>query len=445
MKSSHLLSLVLAIALCNHASTCQADQNLPSPEKLLRAPFLHPPAPQVAESDLQKIVREFAPLRDTQSSSQYTPVVIIPALTGSKLFARLDGATSRHWYCWTHWKQWFLLWVNWVDFLGSNINCWYERMTLDFDEETGRSFNATGVKVDVLDYGGIDSVNYIDTAKTMGLWNTTIDILSRLGWTTGKNLRSAPYDWRLGPQNFLAYEWPRLRSLIEETYELNNNTKVACVSLSMGGLYFVAFLNQQSQEWKDKYIDSFISLDGAFGGSSSAVTALISSLALFPDADGFRKLAQSLPSFIWLLPSEELYSDHVWVTTLHPPRNYTTQDFVQLFLDANAVETAKIFKNLRDNKWYSLEPPGVEVHNIIGTGVPTPSRTIFNTTEFAKEEPIVEFTNGDATIPDAGLRLPEQWRSAQTQPIYTYHVEGLIHGSSPSNLEVIRLLLRILI
>jgi len=45
----------------------------------------------------------------------------------------------------------------------------------------------------------------------------------------------------------------------------------------------------------------------------------------------------------------QLYSDHVWVTTLHPPRNYTTQDFVQLFLDANAVETAKIFKNLRDN------------------------------------------------------------------------------------------------
>jgi len=100
---------------------------------------------------------------------------------------------------------------------------------------------------------------------------------------------------------------------------------------------------------------------------------------------------------------------------------------------------------LDQSEWYSLEPPGVEVHNIIGTGVPTPSRTIFNTTEFAKEEPIVEFTNGDATIPDAGLRLPEQWRSAQTQPIYTYHVEGLIHGSSPSNLEVIRLLLRILI
>lgn len=51
---------------------------------------------------------------------------------------------------------------------------------------------------------------------------------------------------------------------------------VACVSLSMGGPYFLAFLNQQTQEWKDKYIHTYTSMDGAFGGSASATTFLVS-------------------------------------------------------------------------------------------------------------------------------------------------------------------------
>jgi lysophospholipase-3 len=125
----------------------------------------------------------------------------------------------------------------------------------------------------------------------------------------GKNLRAAPFDWRFGPETYAAVDWPRLRALIEETYTLNNNSKgtphsslcprvcaivwskltytttthngggdntVAAVSLSMGGPYFLGFLNQQTQAWKDKYIHSFISFDGAFGGSASATSALIS-------------------------------------------------------------------------------------------------------------------------------------------------------------------------
>jgi lysophospholipase-3 len=56
---------------------------------------------------------------------------------------------------------------------------------------------------------------------------------------------------------------------------MGDNT-VATVSLSMGGPYFLGFLNQQTQAWKDKYIHSFSSFDGAFGGSASASSALIS-------------------------------------------------------------------------------------------------------------------------------------------------------------------------
>jgi lysophospholipase-3 len=118
---------------------------------------------------------------------------------------------------------------------------------------------------------------------------------------SGKNLRAAPYDWRFGPQTFAKVDWPCLRALIEDTYSTNNNSKgtasfshtpppflahqpttwwsraaVLAVSLSMGGPYFLGFLNQQTQAWKDKYLHSYVSLDGAFGGSPSATAALIS-------------------------------------------------------------------------------------------------------------------------------------------------------------------------
>jgi hypothetical protein len=43
----------------------------------------------------------------------------------------------------------------------------------------------------------------------------------------------------------------------------------------------VLFLNKQTQDWKDKYIHSFTSLSGAFGGSIFAATALVSLIPEF--------------------------------------------------------------------------------------------------------------------------------------------------------------------
>ena len=70
----------------------------------------------------------------------------------------------------------------------------------------------------------------------------------------GKNIRAAPFDWRRGPLEFIKYDFPRLKQLVEETYTANNNSPIAFVSLSMGGPYFLSFLNNfVSQEWKVPY------------------------------------------------------------------------------------------------------------------------------------------------------------------------------------------------
>lgn len=123
---------------------------------------------------------------------------------------------------------------------------------------------------------------------------------------------------------------------------------VACISLSMGGPYFLAFLGQQSQAWKDKYILSYTSLDGAFGGSPSAISALVSlngTLILsrgllgilltpyhwdagfwsgrFPNPSAMRAVIQSWPSIVWMLPISQVH-----IHPLHPStRAELTCDF----------------------------------------------------------------------------------------------------------------------
>ena len=129
-----------------------------------------------------------------------------------------------------------------------------------------------GVFINVTDYGGVTGVTYLAADNQVPIWNDLVTILQGMGYQvgmtsiqlnfirsrlttsfflTGKNLRAAPYDWRKGPLEWNRFEWPQLKRLIEETYEINGNMPVTFVSLSMGGPYFLSFLNNfVSQTWK---------------------------------------------------------------------------------------------------------------------------------------------------------------------------------------------------
>ncbi len=57
-----------------------------------------------------------------------------------------------------------------------------------------------------------------------------------------------------------------LTDLIEETYYMNHNLPVVLLSHSMGGPMTLFLLNPCHQAWKAKFIKSFISLAGVWGG-----------------------------------------------------------------------------------------------------------------------------------------------------------------------------------
>ncbi len=67
----------------------------------------------------------------------------------------------------------------------------------------------------------------------------------------------------------------------------------------------------------------------------------------------------------------------------------------------------------------------------------------FNTTNFSNN-PVTTFTSGDGTIPEAGLRMLEQWRGKQEKGIFSYPIPGLVHGGSVQNKEVLRMFINIL-
>lgn len=62
-----------------------------------------------------------------------------------------------------------------------------------------------------------------------------------------------------------------LKTLVEETYVINNNVPVTLIAHSMGGPMTLIMLQRQSQKWKDKYINSLITLSAVWAGSVKAV------------------------------------------------------------------------------------------------------------------------------------------------------------------------------
>lgn len=68
----------------------------------------------------------------------------------------------------------------------------------------------------------------------------------------------------------LQHYFDALRQLTEEMYNTSGQ-RVVYLLHSMGGPITWYFLGHQSQSWKDKYVESVISVAGAWGGSIKAV------------------------------------------------------------------------------------------------------------------------------------------------------------------------------
>ena len=119
-----------------------------------------------------------------------------------------------------------------------------------------------GIDIFVASFGDFKGISspYWTIAKTFESW----------GYTVGKDVFGAPYDYRFMTKAAIAEGYTKsLRALIESAYEKNGNRRALLLAHSNGPPTQYAFLGSMTTEWKDKYIGALISLSGNYRPPSS--------------------------------------------------------------------------------------------------------------------------------------------------------------------------------
>jgi hypothetical protein len=205
------------------------------------------------------------------------PVVLVPGLVGSKLVSTRQISREIN----KHPKN---------EFININVSIdkhWADKM-MSFDNE-----------LDTYDFGGVNGIRnlceecenldwYFDRVFRTKLIKNNInytyydDIITGLeknGYSSGVNLVGTPYDFRkIMHPRYLNDLFSKMRILIEKTNDITKKPAVI-VAHSIGCLVMYLFLvDYVSKEWKDRYIDKFISIAGPYGGCSISLKTILSGI-----------------------------------------------------------------------------------------------------------------------------------------------------------------------
>ena len=194
-------------------------------------------------------------------------------------------------------------------------------------------------------------------------------------------------------------------------YNRNNDTPVALVAHSMGGLMSLYFLNKVvTQEWKDKYIKVYIPLSVPWGGASEPIQAVVSGLLNF---DFFPQLGmsllnskRSLQSMYWLMPRAEIFGDQELVKT--PTVSYTARDHEQMFTTFANYPLGWTQYNATSSINAGYKYPEVPTHCFYGSEVATPLTYVYSSNDPTKT-PTIVMGSGDGTVNKVSLEVCLWW------------------------------------
>ncbi|XP_038873294.1 phospholipase A2 group XV-like [Salvelinus namaycush] len=358
--------------------------------------------------------------------SEKPPVVLIPGDLGNQLEAKLDKPSVVHYICYKKTDVYFTLWLNLELLVPVAIDCWIDNMRLIYNRTTRQTEAPPGVDVRVPGFGKTFPLEYIDPSKgDIGMYFFTIvQALVDWGYTRDDDVRGAPYDWRKAPNENKAY-FLRLQHMIEEM-AVKARGPVVLMAHSMGNMYTLYFLNHQPQAWKDRYIKTFVSLGAPWAGVAKTLRVVasgdnnhipvISSLKI-------RSQQRTAVSTTWLLPYAHSWpADKVLVQTT--TTNYTVKDYQRFFKDID-FEDGWEMRQDTEPLVNALEPPGVAIHCLYGSGVPTAEGFLY--TNSTDTDPTLILGDGDGTVNLLSATQCKRWIGHQTQPVHMLELEGNEH------------------
>lgn len=373
-------------------------------------------------------------------NKQLSPVILIPGDGGSQVEAKLNKTSVVHYLCEKVSNEFFNIWLNLELLVPVAIDCWIDNMKLNYNNVTRTTTNQDGVDIRIPGWGDPFVVEYLDPSKAYpGSYFKDIGnmLVDQMGYVRNSSLRGAPYDFRKGP-NESEELFRKLKDLVEETYNMNEQTPVTLLAHSMGGPMTLIFLQRQSQTWKDKYINCLITLAGVWGGSVKAlkVFAIGDDLGAYLLRQSTLKYEQiTSPSLGWLLPSKLFWKDtEILVQTAE--KNYTLSTLRDYLIDINVPNGWEFRK---DNEKYQLDftAPGVEVHCLYGAGVDTVQRLYYKPGTSIEGTPQLIPGDGDGTVNLRSLEGCKYWQGKQKQKVYSQVFPGLNHMDILKNNNVL--------
>ncbi|XP_073883535.1 lysosomal phospholipase A and acyltransferase isoform X27 [Macaca fascicularis] len=201
---------------------------------------------------------------------------------------------------------------------------------------------------------------------------------------------------------------------------------------------------RQPQAWKDKYIRAFVSLGAPWGGVAKTLRVLASGDNNRIPVIGplkIREQQRSAVSTSWLLPYSYTWSpEKVFVQT--PTTNYTLRDYRRFFQDIG-FEDGWLMRQDTEGLVEATMPPGVQLHCLYGTGVPTPDSFYYES--FPDRDPKICFGDGDGTVNLKSALQCQAWQSLQEHQVLLQELPGSEHIEMLANATTLAYLKRVLL
>lgn len=357
--------------------------------------------------------------RDDQTlPSQRHPVILLPGLGGSAILgSRVGDARSRV----------RTLWVG----LSLIKDLYLDKypLALKYDAEEDKFENeVSSLKTQVKDFGGIEGMKIIDAGAFKRIkaleriyLEDVVSALEARGYSVGQDLHGAPYDFRLiGDAHVRQKYFEDLQGLVEKTYDENGQTPVHLAGHSLGGILALKFLNTYKKDndaWKQKYIQSFTSISAPFLGAPKALKTMLSGdnlgVSIVKNAY-IAQLTSSYSCMLWMMP--HVHADNQTVEPLNHVSNYIKYAGQQYNNTAPAIQglfsafkrDLNLMKAFEKQIYplYDMSHPRVNINCAYGYNVGTEVGYDYKDT---KHQPIINYANGDGTVPIDSLTFCEQW------------------------------------
>ena len=234
-----------------------------------------------------------------------------------------------------------------------------------------------------------------------------------------------PYDFRIiGNEEYRKNLFEKMRREIEN-YKEKYSTKIILLSHSLGGLIVHFFLLEQTDEWKNKFIDKSISINCPYEGSIKILDILMNSKIDKPFLENI-DYVENLSCLLWLIPNP--YTS---------PNNIIYENSTDILYNKNITSLLPDFLNHRIDFHFSQYLKDIKIQNKIPTYIIYSSNI---STKILLNSSIEG--DGDGSIPLNSLVFPKEWENQSL--VYFINIPNEEHTNilhSPLLLDILKKLI----